>query len=480
MLFNGIDLTEYLRIKDISGRGLSPSELDLIDVPGMDGAYFQDKKKPVRPIEIEANIKADNRDELRVKIDKLNGILSVNEPVPISFFDEPNMTYYGIPQETGEDNEFTFMHEGLLTIICPDPYKYAPEKEGTSGFQNTVTNEGTADAYPVFELNVLAPITFAMIQNQDDEYIMIGEPADDDIQAVDTRETVLYENGSTVDEWTATENRDFISDDSNITSLDGIMGNDDAGIRLDSYGTPGDRQRGAVIYKELDNAIQDFVVESTFDINSRFEHENWRMMIYLLDENMNNIGHIGLKNNSRLQKRRVPLAQLGRHLEGVTLLGDSSPRIDNAPDLTLFYLRFKREGDRFSVYMGHWRNNRHDTSWEEEYRDVDSEYLGKLKYISLFIGSYQDRSTPSRLRINSVEVSELSTAVEDQTPYIAREGDTIIFDHQNEEMLLNGEDVTRDKDFGSSYFKLKKGENTLIMYPDDDVEGTLRYRERYV
>lgn len=49
-----------------------------------------------------------------------------------------------------------------------------------------------------------------MISNGDDdaaEYNLIGTPADDDVQIVDTRASVLYENGKTLDSWsTATLN----------------------------------------------------------------------------------------------------------------------------------------------------------------------------------------------------------------------------------------------------------------------------------
>src|SRR5699024_5262139 len=110
--------------------------------------------------------------------------------------------------------------------------------------------------------------------------------------------------------------------------------------------------------------------------------ENWRMMIYFLDENMNNIGHMGVKDNSRNYKRRVALSQLGQHNQEVSLIGDNSYIENNARDTTLFYLRFRREGKRFTVYIAHWRNQRHETIWEASYNDVDDRFQGRLKYIT--------------------------------------------------------------------------------------------------
>src|SRR5690625_2614207 len=366
----------------------------------------------------------------------------------------------------------------VITFLCSDPYKYGPEK--VIGFPSDlvmVNNEGTAEAFPIYEMTVTAPITFAMIQNHLEESMLIGEPTDDDVQVVDTRSSVLYENGSTLNEWSATTNIEFLNNDSNIDSLNGVMGTDAAGIRPDSYGTAKNKQRGPAIYKELSEPIQDFEMETTFDILSNREIENFRMMIYFNDENMNPIGQIGIKDNSRNYKRRRPIAHLGKHNQRI-VMGDSSKTIDNARNTTLFYFRMKREGLRFTFYVGEWQSQRHIRTWEEEFIDVNNEYQGRLKYITLFIVTYQDRVTPSRLRINSVEVFELKSVEEDQTPYIAYPGDKIIFDMKSEEILINGEDAMTEKAFASEFFSLKKGYNTIGVLPENSLDTTVRFRER--
>lgn len=453
-----------------------------IKVPGFHGAYQSSVEIEERYIHADLKLEADNMiafDQLKHHLYDL-------------FFSEQNFT---IIRDLTPDKEIFACYEGNFDInnITPedgefrlnlsmlDPYIYGQEK--TLHFPSdhvVITNEGTAEADPIFELTATQKTTFAMISNLEEEYNLIGKPADDDVQEVDYRTSVMYENGSTLNQWQHTENREMISDDSNIDSLDGVMGTDDAGIRAQSYGTPQNRQRGPAIFKELSNPIQDFEIESTFDIISRFEQENFRMMIYFLDENMNNIGHMGIKDNSRLNKRRVPLAQLGQHNQGVSLLGDSSPRIDDARDTTLMYLRAKREGQRFTFYIAHWRNQRHETVWNESYFDVNNEFQGRLKYITLFIGSYQDRATPNRLRINSVEAFELKTVEEDQTPYILNPGDLVTFDHKNEDILVNGE-VRPDlmTYIGADFFKLKKGENSLVVRPENSFETLAKFRERF-
>src|SRR5690625_4217457 len=195
---------------------------------------------------------------------------------------------------------------------------------------------------------------------------------------------------------------------------------------------------------------------------------------------MNPIGEVGIKDNSRTYKRRVPLAVAGQRSNTYgqgRIAGDQSDYTNNARDTTLFYLRVKREGQKFSFYIGEWQSQRHIRKWEGTFRDIDNKYQGKLKYVTLFIGSYQDRVRPSRLRINSVEVFELSQTEEDQTPYIIYPGDIVTFDHVNADVLLNGE-LSKDTFFGD-FFELNKDVNTLTVSPSNTFDAQVKFRERW-
>lgn len=481
MIFDDENLKDKFTILEVRGRGILSNDIELIEVEGRAGAYFSKRNIPVRQLEVDIVVASKSPSNLREDIRDLNRILSVDKPKGITFSDDDKITYYGIPAETTEDGEVVSTSRNTIVFICADPYSYSPEIEHDFEFDVTeLENKGAEDAEPIFELKALDPVTFAMVQNQDNEYQMIGEPADDEVEAVDTKESVLFEDGRTIDEW---ESASIDMVDINIDSVDGEMGTDDGGIRAEIYGTAKNKQRGPAVFKELDNAIQDFELEASFDIISRRESENFRMMIYLHDENMNNIGHVGVKDNSRLYKRRVPLGRAGGHhegnREGHSVLGDSSDYNNNARDTTLFYLRMKRTGTKFDFYIGEWQNQKHINVWEGTYSDVDEKWDGKVKYVTLFIGSYRDRGTPARIRMNSVELFEHKTTVEDQTPYIAYAGDVITFDHKEGELIINGESKKDIKDFGGTYFKLKKGKNQLVVHPADSFQAKVKYKETH-
>src|SRR5690625_445559 len=490
MTFNNIKISEiltdpsdyyndYFIVNDVQGRGVNENELDTIIAPGMDGVYTSNSRGLPRHLDVLITIKGTSFGHLRKKIDRLSEILSSEKDVPIAFDDEPNIIYYGRLSEVRPVTEKSKIYQTVLTFLCSDPYKYGPER--TLSFPTdhvVIENNGTAEADPIFELTAKKKTTFAMISNADEEYNLIGEPADDDVQVVDSRTSILYENGSTINTWqTATSS---MVDDHFVKKIDGAMGTDGAGIRADGYGT-GDKLHGPAVYKEI-GPIQDFEIETTFDIISRREIENFRMGINFLDENMNMLGHIGIKDNSRNYKRRTPLARYGPYRgagrsQG-NLIGDSQKN-DQARETTLFYLRAKRTGNTFDFYIGEWQNHKHIRSWHEVYRDVNNDYNGRLKYITIYITKWDDRPNPSRLRINSVEVFELSQVTVDQTPYILYPGDVVLFDHKNDDILVNGEPRNDLKNFGGSFFSLKEGFNNLIVTPEDSFETNLRFRERF-
>src|SRR5699024_8596601 len=127
---------------------------------------------------------------------------------------------------TCEDGELSV----ILTML--DPYIYGPSRTLTFPADIVeVENEGTAEADPVFEMTAKEKATFAMISNNNDEYNLIGKPAEVDEQVVDTRTLLLEERGQTLDSWTGAG-----------TEIDGgvvagSLNTDNDGITVPSYGS---------------------------------------------------------------------------------------------------------------------------------------------------------------------------------------------------------------------------------------------------
>src|SRR5690625_4960141 len=88
-------MSHYMRIIDVRGRGLTEQELTTVRVIVSGEDYVTYRTKPSRHLEIDYEIRAKNKEELRKKIDAVSVIIETTEKVPIIFPDEPDMTYYG-------------------------------------------------------------------------------------------------------------------------------------------------------------------------------------------------------------------------------------------------------------------------------------------------------------------------------------------------------------------------------------------------
>ncbi|MFD2133347.1 distal tail protein Dit [Pseudogracilibacillus auburnensis] len=483
MTFNGQKKPWLHLLEGRQKSPFAPIRNNLIRVNGKAGAYVSGKETDVLYITQPIGFVVDNDEHALQLKDELAAWLVTNEAVPLEFDDEPGRTYYAEIEGTIEDfSKFVDQRRGVITFLCADPYSYGPEKTLTFPADIvTIENQGTAKADPIFELEATKKTTFAMVSNQDDEYNLVGQPVDEDghEQIIDKRVSVLYENGSMIDTWLPTSD---MTDDYFI-DVSGSMMTDDAGIRTQSYGT-GNRMHGPAVMKELPKTLQDFEIETTFDIISRRPEENFRMEIYFHDENMNMLGKLGIKDDNRSYLRRRGLGRVGPYRGSGSkngyAIGKHNYSYDDSRETTLMYLRVKREGKRYTFYIAEWYNRKHRRNITATYNDVNNLYQGKLKYITLFIGKYQDRPNPARLRINSVEVFELARIVEDQTPYILYPGDVIEFDHAEKDIRLNGESRKDLKNFGASFFTLKKGENMLIVTPEDSFNTKVTFRNRYL
>ena len=471
MIFNGIDLSPYLRIKEIHGRGISPSELTLIEVPAMDGAYYSQKRRPPRVIEIEADIRASNREELRTKLDQLNAILDVDQPVPIIFPDEPGMIYYGIPESTGEGNEYTFLHQGQLAIICPDPYKYGDEVivEFPSDVV-TVTNEGTTEADPVFELEALEPVTFAMIQNQHNEYMMIGKPVDlEEETPFERDELIFHDDMSTTVGWT------------DATEIDGTPAGsmESNGVRFEpvSFGS-GTGWHGPAMKTSVPEVLTDFRMDAIVGFWNSTANIVGRVEIYLLDEQNRAVCKIAIKDTLNSRSLGWGEARLGDNQVNYYMIDEFGDQPGNWND---FYgmLRFERVGNRWSAYIAKidQTTGRHHTRRSVIWTDNDEVFTRNVAQVVVHFGQY-DSHTTGAMGVYDIKIWKINQGQSYEVPYIAYPEDIITFDHVNKDLLINGESRKDLKDFGATFFTLKKRENQLVVHPSA-FNTTLRYRTRF-
>lgn len=480
LIFNDIEKPYLTVLRGRKRPAWAPIQRDFITVTNYPGAHLSNSQTQIRQIDVPVFLQADSFGDLQKVKEDLAGWLIHDEAKTLKFKDEPNRTYYAVVDGGLDLDELVRWGDGVITFLCPDPYKYGPEETYILHDISELENKGTAEADPVFELTAKKKATFAMVSNgadEDSEYNLIGTPADDDVEVVDARQTVYSLDG--MDGWSS----DGVQNDSRFPDVGGSMQYDGSGMRPNGFGT-GDRIHGPGVIRELDESIQDFEINAIFDVISERDIDNFRLEIDFFDENMNNLGALGIKDNTAHRNIRVGLGRVGPYrgggLSNGYIIGEDNYTKENFSDNTLMHMKMKREGNEFYFQIGRWRVNRLNDVLDGTYRDVDNEFMGKLKYVQVLIGSWGDRSKPARLRINKIDVIKLTQTTVDQTPYILYPDDIVTFDHKNDDLLINGEPRNDLKNFGGSFFKLKKGENRIIVTPEDTFDSKVTFRDKYL
>lgn len=447
-------------------------------IPSMDGAHLTQKKKPVRLLEIEADIREMDKEGLRIKIDELNGILSVGEPVPIVFPDEPYITYFGVPEATSENNEYNFMHQGQITIICPDPYKYGPELTAT--FPSDYTNVryyGEVPTHPSFRLTALSKQTFAMIQNTEtDKYIAIGQPATASEIPVDRQTLILHDDCSTLTGWNVAN-----TIDNGVVS--GDMKVENGYFTINTVGTPIDPQgwQGPSIKRNIGTALQNFRMDALVTLLNIPENRTDDMLgmleIYLLDANNDTVAKIGIEDVWR------DLSQV----QGKFQLGTQTNRYDyyRKPDsLTKWnnfqgILRIHRDGDRIRPYFALINSDGKHTwvSGDYVYTDKQNEYQNPITQIQVGMRMYSGTNYGA-MRLKDIKFWRYNDTTPEEPKYLVGAGDELTFDNKKGEVLLNGE-YYPDLDFGSDFFTLNQGDNNLIVHPSGAYSVDLAYSNKH-
>jgi|SRR5690625_525872 len=484
MIFNGIEKDYLTVLRDLNRPAWAPIERELITVPGMSGAHLSHSKRQVREITVPVFLRDEDFGDLQKIKEDLAEWLIHDVAKELKFKDEPDRTYYAFVDGGLDLDEMVKWGEGVITFICPDPYKYGPEESKDVEDNDIIENKGTADADPIIELTTKKKSTFALISlgaDEDSEYNLIGTPTEVDEEVVDNEHPVFVEYGETLENWNEPGSH---FDNGKVTGDQ--LGFDGTGIHPLSYGDPGDWEKwyGPAKMQEI-NPIQDFEVEMRLRVNTTKPNELYRIEFYLYDESMNEIGKMAIRDFSLTVQRYAAEGRVGEFKgAGKNYLISQQNYLRESSHFHGL-VRMRRIGNEFEFYVarlktGDDENGKHHDILKVPFLDINNEYQGRLKYVQINISRHAQGSRASVPRINSIRVKEFLKYTVDQTPNIVYPGDVITFDHKVDDILINGEPRNDLKNFGGSFFTLKKGLNNLIVTPSDSFDTRVTYRDKYL
>ncbi|NIK10928.1 distal tail protein Dit [Alkalibacillus almallahensis] len=459
----------------------APHDIETVSAPGKDGAHLGKTNVELKQIDQPIGFTVRDEEHEQELLDELNAFLLTQENAEIQFDNVPGKTYIG--RVTGSISDYSrpapTLREGTITFLC-EPYKYGPEIEADLTGQGTIINvEGTQAAKPTFEYDVLAPITFAMVSNGDD-YMMIGRPIDVDSIAKEPYPEVDRWFMNTLTGWSHMTEGQFLNDEVTGGTVSGSQISVDEGAFIpDSYGSSQSGWYGPAVKTSLSKPIQDFSV--TLGAVVYNNGHPGKVMAIFLDDQGDIVCSLGLINARANSKNVRALARMndGQNVARHRVMdyqGDTGSESQVFNDSSL-NIRLRREGDRFSAKTWQVRDGRQHAQHTSDIVDDNSDFQRPIEQVVLFFAKYENHDV-FPMRILGLRVHESTVLADDETPYIAQEGDQILFDHDEESIYINGEDATDLKNFGASYFELPLGENELATLPDD-LDGIVKYRPTY-
>ncbi|WP_096269508.1 distal tail protein Dit [Paucisalibacillus globulus] len=453
----------------------APINHTMVHVPGMAGAHFVSTETDVLYVSQPVGFKVENEEHEQELLDELKKWLITTDDVEIQFDNVPGKTYIG--RVTASMNDYSRqgnLRSGTLTFLCK-PYKYGPELSFQVPSHNiSLTNNGTAEATPIFELEVLAPITFAMIQNQNNEYMMIGRPFDESESPIERYTSVFVDNASTLTGWAVVPGG---------TQIDGGIVGGNMGVQggyafyAQTFGENPNGWVGPAIKKSLTKPVQDFRMVMDMEMLNR-QGNVGKVVIALLDELDNVICSVQMVDAANSAWKNRAIVRVGNSQNGTNLI-DHAPEQGGWNDFRGI-LRMERIGNQFLAYVARVQEDGNHTGRlnSQPYYDTLGEFQAPVAQVRVYIAKSKSYA-PFPMFFHGGNVWEINDLGVNQVPYIADIGDKIVFDHtKNGEVLLNGEPF-EDIDFGSSFFKLEKGTNQLVTQPSNAIKTKVRYRERY-
>src|SRR5690625_1645142 len=138
----------------------------LTPIPGMHGAHYQSSQYNIGRIPLEISFISKDIYDYSERLRMLANWLRPDEGIGEFVADyEPVKTYYAVLESTSISRIelIAKMGEGTIELICPDPFAYG--RTVTQSLSDEINNKGTAETYPIFDLNIKKQIDLAYIGN---------------------------------------------------------------------------------------------------------------------------------------------------------------------------------------------------------------------------------------------------------------------------------------------------------------------------
>ena len=196
MMFGGVYLTQYFRIKDIRKSLLPRIKNTITSTPGRLGARLKKTNLEEGYIYVDIRIKELSKERLNELKRYLASILFTTELKKLILPDESGVYYMAKLDGVTEVDRVTTWGDTTLTFLCPNPIAYGESKTFNLTESTTLRNLGTYETAGTITAEIVENINHVEVINQNTgEFIYIGHDfVEGDIVKINFEEEMICKN----------------------------------------------------------------------------------------------------------------------------------------------------------------------------------------------------------------------------------------------------------------------------------------------
>lgn len=456
--FNGVS-KYYVRAVKKKRPAWATLQRNILTVPGRPGGYLQDTDTKPRVIPVTLFLINEDFYDLQKLKEDLAAWLVTNEEKELIFEDEPDRAYYAVIDGSFDPDEFVDTGIGSVNFICPDPYKYGPEKK--LEFVNTLTFnvEGSKETPPTIRVQLKQDSTYLAIS--DGEQInLIGNPIEPEQIPFEPETRKMWHECNSLVGWSGTTSVEGGTNKGTLKTNGYSFFTDDYGVDTGWHGPAMKRSIGA--------SLQDFKIDILLSQKGT-SGQIGSVEIALLDVNNQIVAKMLMSKRTGGSPANYARIRAGNDANGHDLMNERGATEWTWADFEGM-LRIVRRGTSWAAYVAKvGANGAHHSSLYKSWEDTNGLYNAKITQVQVQVWQYGSISPTTQL-IHDIKVFELNQSVNNGVPNIVRTNQIVEFNHKTDKILRDGESVTKEKAFIGEYFSLKPGTNTIIVEPAEAIE----------
>ena len=491
--FNGIKLSKYIRVTEVIRPIGNNRELTLSENLSI-GATVTKMRRGVKEHVIKFDIDtidAREREELK---HVLAGIFDVEKPVKITYSNEPDKYYLGIPSgEVTLERVTRWFNRSEIQLIIPDGVAHSSTYRRfntltTSNGKATIalTNNGTVDAHPVIRIKHSAENGYIGMVNKTGAF-ELGNPEEADTEEVKQSEVLFdYRDSKITDGLTASAKNVAILNDTGqnlVGTVASVYWSGRKHLFLQNAGGTSGNNAGSLTWN--------IPADSTGGVGSLHDYIWWRQVFWL-----------GATNQYGFIKLTVSDTN-GKFLYGVETF-------KRAQGLGCEYNFMASDGAGGFKMIKRWTfNGTHEDSqnpfneprgasdlkrnddkvrvyWFGSYNDfIIPEIKGrKSAKIHVAFGAIGNKPLVSRMYLDGIFYRKDFVTVTKDIPNRYPIGSNIILNSENDTVTVDGLERIVDIVHGSTFLTIPPGRSTLEVYSSSWVRTKptvkIEFEERYL